>query len=63
MNMGYGLDDFTGNIRCRKCGHRFFKGLKGSRTVCPQCGDVKDGSSASSSDISRAKERGDELEL
>ena len=61
--MSYGFESFTGKMKCRKCGHRFFKGLKEPRTVCPSCGDVKDGSSASSSDISRAMERGDELEL
>jgi len=55
--------DFTGKIKCRKCGHRFFKGLKESRTVCPSCGDVKDGTSASSSDISKANERDEELTL
>jgi uncharacterized Zn finger protein (UPF0148 family) len=48
--MGYGLEDFTGKIRCKKCGRRFFKGLKEPRIVCPECGDVKDESNASSRD-------------
>ena len=61
--MGYSLADFQGKIRCKKCGHRFFKGLKEPRIECPACGDPKDDSSVSSSDISRAKDRGDELEL
>jgi len=60
---GYGLDNFTGKIRCKKCGHRFFKGLKEPRVTCPSCGDIKDGSAASSSDISIAKERDMELEI
>ena len=61
--MGYGLDDFTGKVRCKKCGHRFFKGLKQPLKECPSCGDRKDGADPSSSDISRAKERDEELEI
>ena len=32
------LKDFTGNIKCPKCGHKFFKGAKGVDQNCPQCG-------------------------
>ena len=61
MEMGLGLKDFEGNIRCKKCGARFFKGLKEPRAVCPNCGDVKSDSDVSSSDVSKAKERDEEL--
>jgi len=33
--MGLSFSEFTGKVRCKKCGHRFFKGLKESRIVCP----------------------------
>ena len=61
--MGLGLNDFTGKIRCKKCGHRFFKGLKEPLTKCPSCGDPKSDSGVSSSDISKAKERDEELTI
>ena len=55
------LLEFTGKIRCKNCGHRFFKGSKEPLTACPPCGDPKSDATASSSDIQRAKERDDEL--
>lgn len=57
------LSEFTGKIRCKKCGHRFFKGLKEPLRACPSCGDPKSDSSASSSDVARAKERDEELSI
>lgn len=57
------LKEFTGKIRCKKCDHRFFKGLKRPLKQCPYCGDPKDNNAASSSDIAKAKERDDELIL
>jgi|GEM_PF-3183697 len=32
------LSEFTGNVKCEKCGHVFHKGLKGQRPSCPKCG-------------------------
>ena len=32
------LSEFVGNIKCEKCGHKFFKGNKGERPSCPKCG-------------------------
>ena len=55
------LSEFTGKIRCKKCGNRFFKGLKEPLRECPSCGDPKSEASASSSDIVKAKERDEEL--
>jgi len=55
------LLEYTGKIRCKNCGHRFFKGLKEPLTKCPSCGDPKSDTAASFSDIQRAKERDDEL--
>ena len=57
------LSEFTGKIRCKNCGHRFFKGLKEPLRACPSCGDPKNESAASSSDIQKAKERDEELTI
>lgn len=61
--MGYGLNDFHGKIVCKKCGHRFFKGLRDKPVKCPRCGDPKSDSSASSSEVAKAVERNEELTL
>ena len=32
------LSEFVGDVKCDKCGHKFFKGIKGQIISCPKCG-------------------------